>query len=56
MQPPLSQADAEAKVEKVAARVSYFCRWTPVFLQKPADFERQNLQVADSQLLPGVVV
>jgi hypothetical protein len=52
MQTPPYQLDANSKIEKVAAKVSFFCRRTPVFLPRGAEFERRNLQVADSQMLP----
>jgi len=51
MQAPPSQADANSKTEKVSAKVSFFCRPTPHYLQKRADFERRNLQGAECQML-----
>ena len=52
MQAPLSQADAKSGGEKVSAKVLFFCRPTPVFLPKAADFKRHDLQGADIQMLP----
>jgi hypothetical protein len=54
MQTPPYQADANSKAEKGPAKMSFFCRLTPVFLQKAADFERHNLQGADFQMLPVI--
>jgi hypothetical protein len=52
MQTPPSQADANSKTEKVPAKVLFFCRAAPVFLPKRAEFEREDWQVADFQILP----
>jgi hypothetical protein len=51
MQTPLSQPDANFKIEKVPAKVQNNFPEAFDFLQKRADSERLNLQAADFQML-----